>query len=105
MSDALKLTAALLDDDTWLDFDAFCRACGVPGDFVEALLREELLTPVQREPTLAFPVTAVTRVRRIVRLQRDFEASLPAVALILDLLDEIERLRAALRRAGVPLET
>jgi chaperone modulatory protein CbpM len=104
MTDALTLTAAVLDDDTWLEFEEFCRACGVPGEFVEALLQEELLTPARREPRLAFPAAAVARVRRILRLQRDFEASLPAVALILDLLDEIERLRAALRRAGVPLE-
>ncbi|HXF45573.1 MAG TPA: chaperone modulator CbpM [Burkholderiaceae bacterium] len=104
MTDALRLTAAVLDDDTRLEFEEFCRACGVPAEFVAALLQEELLTPVRREPTLAFPVTAVKRVRRILRLQRDFEASLPAVALILDLLDEIERLRAALRRAGLPID-
>jgi chaperone modulatory protein CbpM len=35
------------------------------------------------------------------RLQRDFEATLPSVAVMLDLLDEIDRLRARLRRAGL----
>jgi hypothetical protein len=33
-------------------------------------------------------------------LQRDFEASLPSVGLMLDLLDEIDRLRSELQRAG-----
>ncbi|MCS7100706.1 MAG: chaperone modulator CbpM [Burkholderiaceae bacterium] len=104
MSDILTLTAAVLEEDAELALDDFCRACGVPADFIDALLQEELLTPLRREPTLAFPVTAVTRVRRIVRLQRDFDASLPAVAVMLDLLDEIERLRAVIRRAGLPME-
>jgi hypothetical protein len=40
-------------------------------------------------------------VRRIQRLQRDFEANLQSVAVMLDLLDEVDRLRAALQRAGL----
>jgi chaperone modulatory protein CbpM len=104
MSERLTLTAAVLEDDACLEFDEFCRACGVPREFVQALLREELLTPLRAEPTPALPAAAVARVRRIVRLQRDFEASLPAVAVMLDLLDEIDRLRALIRRAGLPLE-
>jgi hypothetical protein len=40
-------------------------------------------------------------VRRIRRLQRDFEANLQSVAVMLDLIDEIERLRAHLQRSGI----
>ena len=39
--------------------------------------------------------------RRIRRLQRDFKANLQSVAVMLDLIDEVERLRAALQRAGL----
>ena len=38
---------------------------------------------------------------RTSRLQRDFGASMEAPAVMLDLLDEIERLRARLKRAGL----
>jgi chaperone modulatory protein CbpM len=40
-------------------------------------------------------------VRRIRRLQRDFEANLQSVAVMLDLLDEIDRLHRMLGRAGL----
>ena len=38
---------------------------------------------------------------RITRVPRDFGASLDAAAVMLELLDEIERLRTRLRRAGL----
>ena len=44
----------------------------------------------------------LARARRIRRLQRDFEANLQSVAVMLDLMDEIDRLRAVLQRAGLP---
>jgi len=47
-----------------------------------------------------FGSDALARVRRIQRLQADFDASLPAVALMLDLIDENDRLRSQLQRLG-----
>lgn len=35
----------------------------------------------------------ISRARRAYRLQRDFEASLSAVAMMMDLLDEVQQLR------------
>ena len=40
-----------------------------------------------------FSGVAATRIRRVIRLQREFEVNLPGAALALDLLEEIERLR------------
>ena len=40
-----------------------------------------------------FSGIAVTRIQRVIRLQREFEVNLPGAALALDLLEEIERLR------------
>lgn len=50
-----------------------------------------------------FGAVDLMRARRLTRLQRDFGASTEAAAVILDLLDEIERLRAQLRRAGLEI--
>ena len=47
------------------------------------------------------PVEALQRVRCMVRLERDFDAVPELAALVADLQDEIERLRARLRRAGL----
>ncbi|MEH6668657.1 MAG: chaperone modulator CbpM, partial [Psychrobacter sp.] len=40
----------------------------------------------------------LTTVRRASRLSRDFEASVPAIGLILELLDEVEQLRQLKRQ-------
>ena len=40
----------------------------------------------------------LTTVRRASRLSRDFEASVPAIGLIIELLDEVEQLRQLKRQ-------
>lgn len=89
-----------LDANVWLDLAEFARACGVDAAFVAALVDEELLQPVRRQPAWRFAGDQLARVRRIRRLQRSFDASLASVAVMMDLLDEVERLRRLVERAG-----
>ena len=58
-------------------------------------------SPAVTHPEWRFGGEELTRVRRIRRLQRDFEANLQAVGAMLELIDEIDRLRAQLQRAGI----
>jgi chaperone modulatory protein CbpM len=88
-------------EDLWLDLEAFARACGVDQTYIRTLVDEELIRPGVGGPAWHFSGAEMARVRRIRRLQRDFEANLQSVAVMLDLLDEVEYLRAALHRAGV----
>jgi chaperone modulatory protein CbpM len=90
-----------LTDEHALDLEAFAAACGTEADFVRLLVDEGLVQPATQQPAWRFGGEELARVRRIRRLQRDFEANLQSVAVMLDLLDEIERLRAQLRRAGI----
>jgi chaperone modulatory protein CbpM len=46
-------------------------------------------------------VTSIARVRRMRQCEQDFEASPELAALVADLLDELDALRARLRRAGI----
>lgn len=85
--------------DIELETDAFARACGVDAEFVTLLVEEELVRPLATP--WRFGGAELARVRRIRRLQRDFDCNLQSVAVMLDLLDEIERLRGALRREGL----
>ena len=100
MADLINISAVCLGEDEWLDLAELARVCGTTSGFIEALIAEDLLAPA-RPQAPGFGGAEIARVRRILRLQRDFEASLPSVAILLDLLDEIERLRARLRRAGL----
>ena len=87
--------------DDWLDLETLAHACSVRVEYVRTLIDEGLLEPPPQAPELHFGSAELARVRRIRRLQRDFEANLQSVAVMLDLLDEVERLRAQLRRAGL----
>ncbi len=85
--------------DVELEIEAFARACGVDVAFVALLVEEDLVRPVATP--WRFGGAELARVRRIRRLQRDFDCNLQSVAVMVDLLDEIERLRSALRREGL----
>jgi chaperone modulatory protein CbpM len=90
-----------LTDEHALEINAFAAACGTEVEFVRVLVEEGLVKPIVEEPTWRFGGEELARVRRIRRLQRDFEANLQSVAVMLDLIDEIARLRAQLQRAGI----
>jgi chaperone modulatory protein CbpM len=90
-----------LTEEHALEISAFAAACGTEAEFVRLLVEEGLVKPTVEEPAWRFGGEELARVRRIRRLQRDFEANLQSVAVMLDLIDEIERLRAHLRRAGI----
>lgn len=94
-------TAVCLGEDGWLALAELAQACRVAPDTIALWVAEGLLQPVHTEPAWRFGGDELARARRIQRLQADFEASLPSVALMLDLLDEIERLRGQLQRAGL----
>ena len=101
MSDPASTTVVIASDDVWLDLAGFAHACGTSSGFVEELILEGLLVPRIRTPALGFGGEEIARVRRILRLQHDFDATLASVAVMLDLIDEIEQLRRQLRRAGL----
>jgi chaperone modulatory protein CbpM len=94
------VTTVCLGEDAWLALPELARACQAPPGYIEQLVDEGLLQPVHTAPAWRFGGDELARVRRIQRLQADFEASLPSVGLMLDLLDEIDRLRGQLQRLG-----
>ena len=97
-------TTVCLGEDAWLDLAELARACGTEPAAIGLLVEEGLVEPAPAAADDAgwrFGGEALARVRRIQRLQRDFEASLASVGLLLDLLDEIDRLRGRLQRAGL----
>ena len=100
MSRAVK--AELLDEQLRYTLRDMCRICGVHAEFLLELVDEGVIVPranVRRGRATRsahrwqFDGTAVVRVQRAVRLQRDLGVNLPGVALALELLDELEGLR------------
>ena len=71
-----------------------CEICGVGPQLVEQLVELGALFPDGDQPsTWSFAFFSVTRLKRACRLRRDLELNLAGVALSLELLDEIERLK------------
>ena len=101
MKPGVIVSGVCLGDEGWLELADFARACGVEEVFVRVLVEEGLVQPSVAAEQWRFGGDELARVRRIRRLQRDFEANLQSVAVMLDLIDEVERLRAALHRAGL----
>jgi chaperone modulatory protein CbpM len=89
-------------DELWLDLDTLCRVAGVPPPWVHERIAQGLIeAPPGPGAALRFDATVLRRVRCMARIERDFDAVPELAALVADLGDEIERLRARLRRAGV----
>ena len=71
-----------------------CRRCAIEAEWVRRLVDEGILEPVRRtETTLYFPGGSVHRIRTVMRLHDDLGVNLAGAALVLDLLDRIERLK------------
>lgn len=89
----------LLDEYCELGFAELCRACHLSADEVHIMVEEGIIDPLGGEPAQwRFKAVSIGRVRRARRLEQDLGVNLAGVALALDLLDEVERLRARVRR-------
>ncbi len=92
-------TSEIMDETTVLSLDELCRVCAVEAQRIVELVEEGVLSvSVSEASQWSFPGAALRRARIALRLQRDLEINLAGVALALDLLDEIEQLRRALRQ-------
>jgi chaperone modulatory protein CbpM len=95
-----RLTDVLVVEEQ-VDFTlaSLSRACGADHEQVRALVVEGLLVPAGDDPQAwRFDGASLRRARTALRLSHDLELSLSGTAVVMDLMSEIERLRACLRR-------
>jgi len=89
----------ILDEEFEFTLGELCRASATPAEVIIEMVEEGLLEP--RGPTppeWRFSGPALRRVQVALHLQRDLHVNLAGAALVLDLLDEIARLRERLSR-------
>ncbi len=92
------LSGLVITEETELSLEDLCRVCVARSEQIVALVDEGILQPRGPAPAAwRFRGIALARASRALRLQRDLQLNLAGVALALDLLDEIEALRAELR--------
>ena len=89
----------VFDDTMTWGITELCDLCRVDSNLVHEMIGEGLLTPQGTSPeTWRFNAVAVKRIQVTLRLQNDLRVNLPGAALVLDLLEEIDELRARIRR-------
>lgn len=92
----------ILEDQQDLTLDALCRACSAEVEQLAALVDEGVLSPSGTgRAGWRFTGVQLRRARVAVRLQRDLGVNTAGAALALELMDELEALRARLRAAGI----
>ena len=92
------IEGTLLDEALIVSFAELTRLCGANGRAVKLMVAEGLLRPQGCQPDdWRFSGDEIRRARLAVRLQHDLDLNLAGTALALDLLDELDRLRARLQ--------
>ena len=94
--------ATVVEQTLSFSFNALCQACSSSHNQLLALVDEGILAPQGQGPAdWVFNGSALRTARTALRLSVDLQLGLAGTALVLDLLDEISRLRASLHRAGL----
>ena len=89
------LSGTLLDEKVYLSLTEISEACSTRAEWVVELVEEGILEPSGNDQDhWKFPGGNLSRAHAAHRLQRDLEINLAGVALILDLMEEIESLRS-----------
>lgn len=87
----------VIEDDS-LTLGQLCRACGVHADWIISLVEESIIEPHGEDVRLwRFSGASLVRARSALRLQNDLGINLAGIALILDLMEEMENLRAQMQ--------
>ena len=97
--DLLKLLSGeIFEEEIELSLADLCRTCQLPAERIFELVDEGVIEPLGREPLRwRFHGASVRRVRCAQRLEYDLGVNAAGAALALDLLEELERLRARLQ--------
>ncbi len=88
----------ILEEQNGLSLGELCRLCRVHADYVLDLIDEGILEPRgENVQHYRFTGKCIIRTEKAMRLQRDMGINLAGVAMILDLLDQVEELKRRIR--------
>lgn len=94
------------DDTDVLTLEQLCSVCALERDWLVVRVREGLV-PVTSAASgdshteWRFTTTTLSRVRRMREIEQSYEAAPELAALVADMLEEMDALRARLRRSGL----
>lgn len=91
------LTAVLVEDTTTFSFVEVCQKYHIPKELLREMIEQGFFDiQSSAEEQLSLDQQALRRMEAAFRLHRDLGINLPGVALALDLLEELEKMRSEL---------
>ena len=88
----------VLDEDSELSLKDLACACGIHAERLVEMVEEGLLEPRGQAPeSWRFSGAELERARTALRLQRDLGINLAGAAMVVELLEELRRLRRRVR--------
>ncbi|WP_300318341.1 chaperone modulator CbpM [Accumulibacter sp.] len=82
-------------EDSWLTLEQLAAACTVETSWLRRHIEEGLIPQAESVAGVwCFSSTSIVRARRMRQLERDFDAVPELAALVADLLEELDELRA-----------
>ena len=95
--DQAVLAGIVIDEQSEVTLDELSFFCSVRREQIVALVEEGVIEPLGGgRAELRFAGSSLRRAAKAIRLQQDLELDLVAIGLVLDLLEQIEALRAQL---------
>jgi chaperone modulatory protein CbpM len=93
--------AELVDTAILCTVDELCRACNVDANWITDLVEHGVIEPIAEVVAdWRFTSLTIVRIAKAKRLERDLNLNPPGLAVVLDLLDEIDDLRAQLGKVS-----
>jgi len=91
-----------MNDDEGLTLEQLCSVCALEREWLVVRVRDGLIPATATGAAeWRFTTTTLARVRRMRDIERTYDAAPELAALAADMLEEIDELRARLRRAGI----
>lgn len=96
------MTGQEILEDACLTLEQLCAACALERDWLVRRVQEGLI-PVTGKAIAEwrFSTAHLARARRMHEIERSFDAAPELAALVADMLEEMDALRARLRREGL----
>ena len=96
------IEGSIVEDEVHMSIVEISQATRAPEDLIMAWVSEGVLSPAGSSPEdWRFSGESLKRAKTAAHLSHDLELNTPGVALALDLLDEINRLRNQLLRQNL----
>ncbi|KTD22546.1 chaperone modulator CbpM [Legionella londiniensis] len=98
MDDKEILTGTLLDESTTISFLEVCRQYQLPQELLFELIEHGIIQVQGKNiKQMRFDYRMLSRIQSAARLKEDLGINLPGIAVILDLLEELQQIRDELR--------